>query len=129
MSTQLKKILYFQVLLFFHQMFFSFCCFGQACSTTPQLNCTPVNAQGGVCNSQTIFCIGDSVGFINQTTSNIDSSFICWGDGIVQGIAGMATPICRKHLYNFPVDSCVGGNGQNPSKTHGMASSLTPVPA
>jgi PKD repeat protein len=74
-------------------------------------DCNPLNALGGVCNSSTIFCIGDSVGIENNTVSIVDSSFICWDDGTLQAFAGNF-PGCIKHKYNYPLDSCVGGNGQ-----------------
>ncbi len=114
MSGPLRKKQLILFLLLVLQSIFSLKCGGQVCSTAPQQDCGPVNAQGGVCASQTIFCIGDSVGFINQTITNIDSSYICWGDGIVQGFAGMPSANCIKHLYTFPQDSCVGGDGRIP---------------
>ena len=103
-----------QTFVFLMSMGFYLNSSGQGCTITPQSQCTSVNAVGGVCSSQTIFCIGDSVGFENRTVTTIDSSFICWGDGTVEGFSGPASSICRKHFYNFPPDSCVGGDGQIP---------------
>ena len=74
-------------------------------------DCSPLNALGGICNSSTIFCIGDSVGIENNTVTAVDSSFICWDDGTTQAFAGNF-PGCIKHKYNYAIDSCVGGNGQ-----------------
>jgi len=89
----------------------SFNAFGQCPSWSNLNDCGTLNALGGVCNSATIFCIGDSVGVQNLSTGSVDSSFICWDDGTVQGFAGNFTG-CIKHKYNYPLDSCVGGNGQ-----------------
>ncbi len=86
--------------------------YGQ-CPTWPNsVDCNTLNATGGVCNSNTVFCIGDSVGVQNTSTGSIDSSFICWDDGSpIQKFAGVFTG-CVKHFYNYKPDSCVGGNGQ-----------------
>jgi len=64
--------------------------FGQ-CPTWPNLqDCGPLIANGGLCNSTTVFCVGDSVGVQNTSTGVIDSSFICWDDGSpVQKFAGI----------------------------------------
>jgi PKD domain len=67
----------------------------------------PLNAQGGTCGSSFIFCVGDSVGIISNSTGIIDSTFICWNDGTpVQSFAGNFSG-CVKHYYNFRADSCV----------------------
>ncbi len=84
--------------------------FSQNCLIGPSGTCGNLNAQGGICNSQNVFCIGDSVGITNTSTGNIDSSYVCWGDGVVQGFSQRFTN-CRKHLYSFRNDSCVGGDG------------------
>ena len=89
------------------------CQFGLAqCSNwTLKADCGSITANGGVCNgSQTIFCIGDSVGVLNTTVSNVDSSFICWGDGTIDRFVGKFVG-CKKHKYSYPADSCVGPDG------------------
>ncbi len=81
------------------------------CPSWPVLqDCGSLTAVGGICDSNVIFCIGDSVGVKNLTPIIVDSSFICWGDGTVDKYLGNFSG-CKKHKYNFPADSCVGNSG------------------
>ncbi|MBL0341218.1 MAG: hypothetical protein IPP71_09965 [Bacteroidetes bacterium] len=85
---------------------------GQCPSWSNMNDCGSLNYQGGVCNSSTIFCIGDSVGVENLSAAgNVDSSFICWDDGTIQKFAGVFAG-CIKHKYNYALDSYVGPSGQ-----------------
>ena len=91
------------------QVGFYFNCLGQVCSTVPDTRCGNLPIVASICGAQ-IFCIGDSVGMMDQTPINVDSSYICWGDGIINRYAGNFSG-CKRHKYNFPPDSCIGGNG------------------
>ena len=102
-------ILFVQLVL---QISFSFKCLGQICFTSFSSGCGSITAVGGICNSQITFCIGDSVGIENNTVGVVDTSFICWGDGTINTYVGRFSG-CRKHLYMFPVDSCIlDGTGE-----------------
>lgn len=79
------------------------------CCTNPQVDCGNLLVGATYCGQQ-IFCIGDSVGIQNTSTSAADSTYICWDDGTVDGYAGNVSG-CIRHRYNFPLDSCVGGDG------------------
>ena len=99
-------------IFFLLQIILYFQCSGQTCWSIFSSGCGSITAVGGICNSLTTFCIGDSVGFENNTIGVVDSSFICWGDGVISSYAGKF-PGCKKHLYTFPVDSCIaGGTGE-----------------
>ena len=77
------------------------------CGWTLTNNCGSITAQGGLCSgSPTIFCIGDSIGIENNTSSIYDDAYICWGDGRIDSFPGGFTG-CVKHKYNFPIDSCI----------------------
>jgi len=78
----------------------------QNCQPSPSTDCGVVTANSGL-SSSNVFCAGDSVGICNNnSTGTIDSTYICWGDGTINWYAGIFTG-CKKHKYNFPVDSCV----------------------
>ena len=109
MSAKLKKENVIRVHVFLSIIFFCTNVFGQICSTVPLNGCGNLLVAATNCGTQ-IFCIGDSVGIIDATTSDVDSSYICWGDGIVDKFVGNFSD-CKRHKYNYPQDSCVGGSG------------------
>lgn len=77
------------------------------CDSPIAIDCGVLNASGGLsAGSQTIFCEGQLVEFINNTDINqgVDSTIYCWGDGTVTRVAGTRG---ASHTYDFPDDTCV----------------------
>jgi gliding motility-associated-like protein len=77
------------------------------CETTISVDCGVLTASGGLgTGSQTIFCEGQLVEFVNKTDpgQGVDSTFFCWGDGTITKVSGLQN---ATHVYNFPDDTCV----------------------
>lgn len=77
------------------------------CETNISVDCGVLTASGGLgTGSQTIFCEGQLVEFVNKTDAGqgVDSTYYCWGDGAITKVAGTQS---ATHIYNFPDDTCV----------------------
>jgi gliding motility-associated-like protein len=94
--------------------FLLLCCFtcllsselsSQQCSPIFQCGSLPVSG-GTPPGSPTFFCEGDTVIIENNAQSDIDSTFIDWGDGMIDRFGGRAN---GSHVYDLIDTLCLSG--------------------
>jgi PKD repeat protein len=72
--------------------------------------CGNIIANGGLLESQIIFCEGQTITLENNSTpmSEIDTTYVDWGDGYCQKFPGFQS--LMMHAYDFPNDTCIISN-------------------
>jgi PKD repeat protein len=78
------------------------------CNLGASATCGNITANGGLPPGVNyVFCKRAPVQIINNSVGNIDSTFICWGNGIDTGMAGIRG---ASHLYLIDTNSCTEYN-------------------